>query len=163
MKKDNSIEKETARVRNRDVPLLARVLYTMQDINATEQKRLWQQDRLWNITAKLTGMPGGHGKVTGLDEAFAEITELEATYEDELKSYNEELRQAETILNSIKSRTMRTFVLMKYVMDIPNNEIMGRLNMKRRTFENACKSIEGAQDMASVIWPERYVLEPSPC
>ena len=70
---NREIPAEPVKVRNRDIILLSRVLYTMQDVSATEQKRMWQQDRLWNITQKITGMPGGHGEPKGLDASFAAI------------------------------------------------------------------------------------------
>ena len=150
--------REPVRIRNEDVLLLSRVLYTMQDVSATEEKRMWQQDRLWNVTRRITGMPGGQGEPSGLDRHFAEIVEIEEQYEKELAEYCETLRRAEGILNAIPNRTMRTFVTMMYVLDIPHNEIMTRLNMRRRTFEGLRRAIEQAKDMKSVIWPERFTL-----
>lgn len=145
-------------IRNRDILILSRVLYTMQDVNTTEQKRLWQQDRLWNMTQKITGMPGGHSAPGGLDAHFAAISEIEETYKTECAEYIRELKEAEGILNAIPSRTMRTFVTMKYVMDMSRKEIMNRLNMRRRQYDRLSESIEQAQDMAHVEWPERYML-----
>lgn len=145
-------------IRNRDIMLLARVLYTMQDVRATERKRLWQQDRLWNITQKITGMPGGGGKAGGLEDHFGEIAEMEERYAAECAQYIRELKQAEAILNGIENRELRTFVTLKYVMNTPNAEIMSQLNMGRRAFERATRSIEQAQDMAHVRWDKRYIL-----
>lgn len=145
-------------IRNRDIMLLARVLYTMQDVRAAERKRLWQQDRLWNITQKITGMPGGHGAPGGLEQQFGEIAEMEARYRDACAAYIRELKAAEEILNRIESRSLRTFVTLKYMLGLPNQEIMNQLNMGRRAFERACRSIEQAQDMAHVQWEEPYIL-----
>lgn len=142
--------------RNKDIALLSRVLYTMQDVCITEQKRLWMQDRLYSITAKLTGMPSGHGGTGGLEKCFAEIGEIEEKYKVECAEYLDELKRAEDILNSIQSRTMRTIVTMRYVMAIPNTEIMERLNLKRRRFEAMCRCIEEAEDMRSVRWSDRF-------
>ena len=136
-------------VRNRDIMLLSRVLYAMQDVSCTERKRMWQQDRLWNITQKITGMPGGRGEPSGLDRSFAEISAIEERYETECAEYVEELKRAEAILNGIPSRTMRTFVTMRYVLGMANREIMGRLNMKRFRYDGLCKLIEDAPDMAA--------------
>lgn len=146
--------KTPVKVKNRDVLLLARVLYTMQDVRATERKRLWQQDRLWNVTQKITGMPGGRGETGGLERHFEAITEIEERYEAEFAEYVEELQRAEAILNGIESRTMRTFVTMRYVLAMQNREIMDNLNLKRRRFEFLCRLIENEPDMqaAAVKW-----------
>ena len=61
-------------------------------------------------------------------------------------------------MNSISSRTMRAFVMMKYMMDTPNNVIMRELNMTEWGFNRARKSVEEAQDMAHVVWRERYIV-----
>ena len=74
----------------------------------------------------------------------------------ECAEYLEELKRAEDILNGIQSRTMRTIVTMRYVMAIPNTEIMVRLNIKRRRYEAMLRCIEEAEDMRSVRWDERF-------
>ena len=152
-------QREPSVVRNRDIIPLSRVLYTMQDVSATEQKRMWAQDRLWNITQKITGMPGGHGEPKGLDASFAAIGEIEEKYESECAEYTKELKEAEAILNAIPSRTMRTFVTMRYLLDMSRKEIMARLNLKRWRYEEMCETIEQAEDMAHVDWKERYVFQ----
>lgn len=151
-------KREPVPIRNKDILILSRVLYTMQDVSATERKRLWQQDRLWNMTQKITGMPGGHSSPSGLDARFAAISEIEEKYEAECGEYIRELKEAEAILNAIPSRTMRTFVTMKYVMGMSRKEIMSRLNMRRWQYDKLCESIEQAQDMVHVEWHERYIL-----
>jgi hypothetical protein len=150
--------REPVPVRNKDIPLLSRVLYTMQDVSCTEQKRMWLQDRLWNMTQKLTGMPGGHGVPQGLDAPLADIGEIEEQYRAELPGLCMELKEAEDILNAIPVREMKTFVTMKYVLGMTRKEIMTRLNMRRRMYDGLCACIEEAQDMAHVEWPERYIL-----
>ena len=150
--------REPVPIRNRDIPLLSRVLYTMQDVCATEQKRMWLQDRLWNITQKLTGMPGGSGFPQGLDAPLADISDMEEQYRAELPGFCAELKEAEEILNAIPVSEMRTFVTMKYVIGMTRKEIMVRLNMRRWQYDRLCENIEQAQDMAHVVWPERYRL-----
>lgn len=162
-RKDSRTERQVT-VKNRDILLLSRVLYAMQDVSATERKRMWQQDRLWNITQRLTGMPGGRGEASGLDRSFAEISAIEERYENECAEYVQELKRAEDILNSIPSRTMRTFVTMRYVLGMANREIMERLNMKRFRYEGLCRMIEDAPDMAAAAekWgqvAERFKME----
>lgn len=162
-RKDNRTERQVT-VKNKDIISLSSVLYAMQDVSATERKRMWQQDRLWNITQKLTGMPGGHSEPSGLDRSFAAISEIEERYERECADYVRELKRAEEILNAIPSRTMRTFVTMRYVLGMGNKEIMGRLNMKRFRYDSLCRMIENAPDMvtASAKWEEvaeRFKLE----
>lgn len=146
-------------IRNKDIIKLHRVLYTMQDVCVTEQKRTWLQDRLWSMTARITGMPGGGGGPKGIDDKLASIGEMEEKYGKELDGFLRELDEAEKILNGIQSRTMRIFVMMKYMFDLTDAEIQSKLNMKRRRYEQARKAIEQAPDMAHVIWEERYKLK----
>ena len=150
---------EPITVKNRDILTLANVLYVMQDVKSVEQRRLWQQDRIFNITQKITGMPGGGGVPKGLDDTFAAISELEETYRESCQKYVRVLKAAEEVLNGIASPSMRTFVTMKYMLDMPNQEIMRSLNMSEWAFRKARETIEQAQDMAHVQWRERYILK----
>ncbi|MBR6710351.1 MAG: DUF1492 domain-containing protein [Selenomonadaceae bacterium] len=146
-------------IRNGDIPKLYNVLYTMQAVCATERKRMWQQDRLWNITQKITGMPGGHGEAKGLDASFEAICEIEEKYEAECAEYVKELKEAERILNGIPGRGMRTFVTMRYVLGMSRKEIMSRLNLKRWRYDDMCAAVEQAEDMAHVKWTEKFMVK----
>jgi len=145
-------------VRNRDIPLLSDVFYIMQEICQIEQRRDWQRDRMLNITQHLSGMPGGGGVPKGLDETFALLSELDEEHEQRCRAYVEQLRTAQAILNGIRSQSMRTFVTMKYVMNVPDSQIRQELNMTRTGFNRARRCIESAERMATVRWRERYVL-----
>lgn len=145
-------------VRNRDIPLLADVVYIMQDICAIERHREWQKERMYNITQHLSGMPGQKGMANGLDAAFALLSEIEEEHEEKCKEYVRQLKQAQDILNGIESRSMRSFVTMKYIMDVPDVEIREELNMTKWSFNKAKQSIEQADCMASVVWHERFIL-----
>jgi hypothetical protein len=145
-------------VQNKDIPLLSDVLCIMQDVRGIEMRREWQKDRMYNITQHLSGMPGGSGGPKGLDDSFSKLSELETEHEQRCKDYTRQLKRAERILNSIESQSMRTFVMMKYVMDTPDTEIRRELNMSRRGFERARKCIESAPNMSLVKWKERYIL-----
>ena len=144
-------------IRNRDIPLLADVLSIMQEINQIEQRRDWQRDRMTNITQHLTGMPGG-GMPKGFDEAFALLSELDEEHEQRCKEYVRQLKAAQKILNGIESRSMRAFVTMKYVMNVPDTEIRQELNMTRTGFNRARRCVESAECMAAVKWRERFIL-----
>ncbi len=146
-------------IRNRDIILLSRILYTIQNVSITEQMRSWQQDRLYNMTQRITGMPGGGGVPNGYEENMATIGELEEKYAKQCTKYLRTLKDAEIILNGIKNHQLRTFVIMRYVLGMENTKIMTELNMKRRKFEQACKAIEQAPDMVHVAWQERFVLK----
>ena len=146
-------------IKNRDIPLLARVLYVMQDVCSLEKRCEWQRDRLFSITQNLTGMPSGKGVPTGFDAAFAAIDGINEEHREQIAAYTRELKAAEMIINSIPSRTMRTFVTMLYVENMPAATVQRELNMTRRGFENARNAVEQAQDMASVVWRERYYVE----
>jgi hypothetical protein len=145
-------------VQNKDIPLLADVLCIMQDVRSIELQREWQKERMYNITQHLSGIPGGGGGQRGLDESFSQLSELETEHEQRCKDYARQLNHAEKILNSIASRSMRTFVMMKYIMNVPDTEIRRELNMSRRGFERARRCIESASCMAAVKWKERYIL-----
>lgn len=145
-------------VRNRDIPLLADILYIMQEICAIEQRRDWQKDRMYNITQHLTGMPGRKGGASGLDEAFALLSEIDEEHEEKCKEYVRQLKRAQRILNSIESRSMRSFVVMRYVMNMSDVEIRQELNLTRRGLERARRSVEEADCMGNVKWQERYIL-----
>lgn len=145
-------------IRNRDIPILADVLPTMQLVNQTEKRLDWQHDRILSITQHISGMPGSGFLPRGLEDAFAMLEEAGEAHESQLKQYLHELRTAERVLNGIESRSMRAFVVMKYVMDVPDAEIRRELNISERRFDRARKAIEGAECMANVVWREQYIL-----
>ncbi len=149
---------EPVKVKNKDILLLADVLPIMQEVCAIEERRDWQRDRLSNITQHLTWTPGAHGPSRGMDDAFAMLSEIDEEHEEKCREYTRLLKKAQKILNGIESRSMRTFVLMKYVMDRPNTEICDELNMGRKGFERAKRSIEEADCMTAVKWKEKYIL-----
>ena len=151
--------KKPAVIRNRDIPLLADILPTMQLVNQTERRLDWQHDRMLSINQHINGMPGGGRLPKGLEAAFAMLEEVGAAHEERVKDYIRELREAERILNGIESRTMRTFVTMKYVMDVPDAEIRRELNMTEWGFNRARRAIEDAENMASVVWRARYIVK----
>lgn len=155
-----AVEKEQrpVEVRNRDIPLLSEILYIMQMVRQIEERRDWQRDRMTNITQHLSGMPGGGGLPKGLDDAFALLSEIDEEHEALCKEYVRQLKMAQKILNGIESRTMRTFVVMKYVMDVPDVKIRQELNMTWRGFDRARRAVEEATCMAAVKWHERYIV-----
>lgn len=158
---DSAVEagsQKPVEVHNRDILLLADVLYIMQEVCRTEQRRDWQRDRMYNITQHLTGMPGSGSLPKGFDDAFAMLSEIDEEHENLCKGYVRKLRKAQRILNGIESQSMRTFVLMKYILDVPDADIQRELNLTRRGFERARNCVEKAPDMASVRWQERYIL-----
>lgn len=167
MKSDRTATRDSANVKrfdepitvcNRDIPILADVLCIMQEVSALEKHRDWQRDRMYSITQHLTGMPGAKGAAKGFDEAFALLSEIDEEHKEKCKEYVRKLRKAQRILNGIESQSMRSFVVMKYVMDVPDVEIRKELNMTRRGFDRARRSVEEADCMASVKWRERYIL-----
>lgn len=149
---------EPIKIINKDIPILARVLTAMRDVTNVEQMRDWQRERMYSITQHLSGMPGGGSLPKGLDDTFAKISELNDEQRQKCKRYMEELRQAEAILNTIPSAAMRTFVTMKYVLNIPNVQIMRELNMTEWRFNQSKRCIEQAKDMVHVDWKEPYEL-----
>lgn len=145
-------------IKNRDIAPLCQVLYTMQDICCLEKRRAWQRERLFRITQQFTGTPGVHAPSLGMDAVFAELDGLDEEQRQRIQRYVEELREAEKIINSIPSRTMRTFVMMLYICNFSPNVIRRELNMTEYAFMRAREAIEQAENMQSVIWRERYVF-----
>lgn len=146
-------------IKNRDIPLLARVLCVMQDICSLENRREWQRSRLFSITQRISDMPRSGSLPSGFDAIYAAMDEINEEHREQIAAYMHELKAAEKIINGITSRTMRTFVTMLYVDNIPAATVQRELNMTRRGFENARNAIEQAHDMESVVWHERYYAE----
>lgn len=146
-------------IKNRDIPLLSRVLYVMQDVCSLEKRCEWQRDRMFSITQNLSGMPGGKGMPTGFDAAFAAIDGINEEHREQIAAYTRELKAAEKIINSIPSRTMRTFVVMMYVDGLPPEKVREELNLTEWGFRRARDSVEQAPDMQSVVWREKYIVE----
>ena len=128
-------------VRNKDIPMLANVLNIMQEVQSLERRREWQRDRLYNITSHITGMPRGGGDGNLFDNVFSELSVIDEEHEKKIRQYVRELKHAERIINSIESQSMRVFVEMKYMLDIPNAVIMRDLNMTEWGFNRARRSV----------------------
>lgn len=146
-------------VRNRDIPLLTRIYHTMKDIESLERHSDWQYERLFSVTKRLKGMPGGGGMPSGMEAVLAEVDELNHDFGEKIKQYVYELKVAERIMNGIESRTMRTFVQMYYIDNVGKRKIMSELDMSEWRFNQARESIENAEDMASVRWRERFLTQ----
>lgn len=156
----NVVTGGTIKVKNKDIPILANVFAVMQLVNRTEQTLNWQHDRLLNISQQLTGMPGG-GVLEGLDGVVSKLQEAGEAHNANVKQYLHELNRAERIINSIESRSMRAFVVMRYCMNMPDAEIRRELNMSEYGLNRAKKAVEEAKNMTSVVWKERFILSDS--
>lgn len=137
---------------NKDIDVLRKIMYTMQQVRSLEERANWEKDRMNNVTSHLSFSPRGGGIPSGLDRAFAALSELEDKHKSEAVRYTKELKHAESILNGIESLEMRTFVMMMYVEQLPITEVRERLNMSRRHFDSARKAVEEAENMRSVVW-----------
>ena len=151
-------EQKPTQIWNRDINTLASVMYSMQDILRIEEMQQWQQERMTNISARIDGTSGGSGTAKGLDEAFAKLSELDEEYAAMCKSYADTTKAANEILHSITSPSMRSFVILKYMLNMPDIKVRKALNMSRRSLEQAKECIENAACMAEVEWKERYIL-----
>ena len=159
--KPNTEDKRPIIIKNRDIPILQRVVFVMQDIRALEERREWQKSRLNNISQHLSGMPRGGSGPVGLDAAFAALDELEEEHKELVKEYYRELKAAQRIINGIRNRFMRTFVTMMYVENIQSGKVRSELNMTERGFRSAREAVEQSPDMANIVWHDRYILEKS--
>lgn len=151
-------EEQPVVIRNRDIPLLADILSIMQEICQIEKRREWQRERMEHITQHLSGMPRGGGNPKGFDDAFALLSDLDAQHETRCRAYVMEMKAAQKIINGIESRSMRAFVVMKYMTNAPDSEIMRQLGMTRTGFNRARRAVESAPHMAAVKWRDRYML-----
>lgn len=155
---DGRAKTGSVRVKNADIITLSEILPTMQLINSIEKRYAWQKDSLFSITRHMTGMPRGTGGDKGMDAVFAALDEMERDQNEKSAQYIRRLKKAERILNGIESLTMRAFVVMKYVMDLPDTEIQKELGMSKWSFNRARNAVESAPDMASVKWREKFIL-----
>jgi hypothetical protein len=155
-------ERQVTIIRNRDIPLLGRVVSVMQDIRVLEERASFERGRTQNITQHLSGMPRGGGVSAGFEAAFAAIAGLEEEHRERVMDYARELREAERILNAIPNRNMRTFVMMMYVENLPPAKVILELNMTEWAFRLARTAVEQAKDMESVQWKEKYELQEEP-
>lgn len=138
------------RVRNRDIPKLQRVVSLMRDIVTLEERQEWIKDRMTNITQQLSLAPGG-GEPKGLDSAYADLDDIEAQHRGKIKSFTRELKTAERILNGITSPTMRTFVELMYILNLPAKKVKSELNMTDWGYKRACRAVENARSMDRVV------------
>lgn len=151
--------RETILIKNRDIPILSRVIYAMQDARMIERRIDWQEDQLGNITVNMSGMPRGNGPASGFDATYAALDYLCEQHKEQLSMYMRELKEAEKIINSIENPKMRTFVVMMYVEELPKAVVRRELNMTEYAFNKAKHAIEQAESMSAVVWRERYMTE----
>ena len=151
--------RETILIKNRDIPILSRVIYAMQDARMIERRIDWQEDQLGNITVNMSGMPRGSGPASGFDATYAALDYLCEQHKEQLSMYMRELKEAEKIINSIENTKMRTFVVMMYVEELPKAVVRRELNMTEYAFNKAKHAIEQAESMSAVVWRERYMTE----
>ena len=151
--------RETILIRNRDIPVLSRVIYAMQDARMSERRIDWQEDQLGNITVNMSGMPRGSGPASGFDATYAALDYLCEQHKEQLSMYMRELKEAEKIINAIQNPKMRTFVVMMYVEELPKAVVRRELNMTEYAFNKAKHAIEQAESMSAVVWRERYITE----
>ena len=104
------MDENRAGIRNRDIELLTRIFYIMQDIRSLQRRSDFQNDLLYSTTKRLTGMPGGGGLPHGFDVIIGELEEMNRDYGEKINDYVRDLRKAEKILNGIPDKAMRTFV-----------------------------------------------------
>ena len=150
---------KTTLIKNRDIPVLSRVIYAMQDARMIERRIDWQEDQLGNITVNMSGMPRGSGPASGFDATYAALDYLCEQHKEQLSMYMRELKEAEKIINAIQNPKMRTFVVMMYVEELPKAVVRRELNMTEYAFNKAKHAIEQAESMSAVVWRERYITE----
>lgn len=139
-------------VRNRDIAILEQVKYVMQELYMAQERLDWQRAQMFKITSRYGGIGGGRGAPKGLETAVAALEECNERYLALCVRYRDELKAADEVLDGIHSRSMRTFVEMKYMYNEPNRDIMEALGMTDYAFRSAREAVERAVDMAHVKW-----------
>lgn len=152
-------EQRTSRmVKNKDITLLQEIRLIELDIVSLEKRAQWERDRMSSITQHLSS-GGGGGSPSGLDEAFAAISETEERHRKLIGQYAKVVNKAERIIGRIASHQMRTMVRMLYVDNVADIAVQSVLRMSRRMFENARATIESAECMADVKWNDKYATD----
>ena len=139
-------------VRNRDIAILEQVKCVMQELYMAQERLDWQRAQMVKITSRYGGIGGGRGAPKGLETAVAALEECNERYLALCVRYRDELKAADAVLDGIHSRSMRTFVEMKYMYKEPNRNIMEALGMTDYAFRSAREAVERAVDMAHVKW-----------
>ena len=142
-------------VKNKDIQLLQRVKLLKLDVISLEKRAQWERDRLSNISQHLSSAGGG-GTLHGMDEAFAAMSEAEERHRLLVKTYTQEIKKAERIIDSIASNQMRTMVTMLYLDNVADSAVRSVLHMSRWAYDSAKAAIENAECMAKVQWNDRY-------
>ena len=141
---------------NKDIPLLSRIFYIMQDIRSLQHRSDFHDEQLYSTTTRLTGMPGGGGMPHGFDSIIGELEEVNHEYGEKIAEYVEELKKAEKILNGIEEPKMQIFVRALYVDQLAQAEVMRELEMTEYQFAKARKCVEEAENMKKVQWPDPF-------
>lgn len=148
-------QKQFKEIKNKDILLIQEVRYLKMDIISLEDRLHWERERRKNISQSLSMAVGGGPKM-GMDDAYAEISEMEKKHATLVKRYCRAVQKAEQIIAGIQSHQLRTLVEMLYLDDLPVNVVQSTLRMNRWSFENARKMVEEAENMESVRWHDRY-------
>lgn len=148
-------QRQAKPVKNKDIQLLQRVNLLKLDVISLEKRVKWERDRLSNISQHLSASGGG-GREHGMDESFAAMSEAEERHRLLVKTYTQEIKKAERIIDSIASNQMRTMVTMLYLDNVADSAVRSVLNMSRWAYDSAKAAIENAACMADVRWNDRY-------
>lgn len=133
-------------VKNRDLAMLQGILGIMQEIRALEERQAWQRERMTSLSHHLNGMPGGGTRPRGLDDAFAALSRLEEEHEARCLEYVRAMERAEAALNGI-DEPLRAFVVMKYMLGIPDSTIRDELWLTRGAFDRMRDRVENAESL----------------
>lgn len=151
---------EERKIRNKDVILLQKVKGIMCEVVSLEKRRRFSEEQMYILTRRITGMPGRKGGTpSGFESAYAEMDAHADKYREQIKEYMHTLKLAENMLNEIPSITMRAFVAMMYLDDVPLVEIRTELSMTEYAINKARRVIEESADMkeAASKWKEKYI------
>ena len=156
---DRVQQTHTYEVSNRDIITLTRVRAMKQEIKITEQKRAELLGIYRRALRASEGPVRARRDEVDLEAVRAELAAQDAEYLRILADNAQAIRDANDILRGIEYDDMRVFVALLYESGETHKNIWARLNMSRRVFEKLRKLVEEAPDMASVPWPEKWLLK----
>lgn len=152
---------EGIKVKNRDIIAMQNIMAMMQECVSLEKRARFCEDKMHSLTRPLTGMPGRKGGTpSGFEAAYANMDDMRHRYREKADELMAELKRLESIINAIPFETMRAFVMMMYIDQLPNVTVRNELNMTEYGFQRAKRAVEEAENMqdAARKWKEKYIF-----
>lgn len=150
---------ENEKIKNKDIPLLEGLMAIMIEVPLIEQKWLWNQERKYHITQNMSQAPGASNNASKIESILASMDTLDEKHQKRMEEYTGKMEKAQDILNGIKEPIVRTFAVMKYIMNMPETQIRAQLALTEWRYKQLKKAVENAPCMCRVRWKEERTEE----